>query len=241
MLNKLKSRLLAFKNDTQGYITLEVMISLPILFVLFAASWVFFDAYRQQSINQKANYTIGDMISRETLEIDDNYINSIQRLYYVLTRTWGTNNSQIRVSSVQYDEDDDEYSIVWSEVRGTRAELTTQSLNRQYGEHLPLMINNDTVILVETWDVYDPAFSVGLSEFDIHTYSFTSPRFSSQVVHLDSADNDGWDPANYNPQIPEFGGLAVRTATDDAETPDEAVCESADCSNESGENNTGSS
>ena len=58
-----KKRLRAFAEDTQGYITVEAVIVLPALLWLFGVGWVYFDAFRQQSVNQKANYVIGDMIS----------------------------------------------------------------------------------------------------------------------------------------------------------------------------------
>ncbi len=84
MLNILTSRLRRFRDDTQGYITVEAMIILPVLLWLFGASWVYFDVMRQQTVNQKGNYTIGDMISRETDAVTDAYIDNSRYLLDLL-------------------------------------------------------------------------------------------------------------------------------------------------------------
>jgi Flp pilus assembly protein TadG len=52
-LSAIKTRLHRFRTETDGYATIEVAIMIPILFVLFGAAWVYFDVFRQQSINIK--------------------------------------------------------------------------------------------------------------------------------------------------------------------------------------------
>ena len=54
-------------------------------------------------------------------------------------------------------------------------------------DRLPTTADRDQLILVETWDTYDPVFDVGLSTFDITTYSFTRPRFTPQLVFDEGA------------------------------------------------------
>jgi uncharacterized membrane protein YgcG len=238
-----------WRSDQRGYVTIEALIAFPFVFILFAAAWVFFDAFRQQSINQKANYTIGDMISRETMAIDDTYINSVQRMFYILTRTWGTNDSQIRISMVHYDADDDEYTIEWSESRGTQAALTTSTLQANYLTRLPVVAHNDRLILVETWDKLSPVFGIGLDKMDITTYSFTRPRYTPDIVHTNSPNDDNWDPKTYEPQIPTGGGVgksaeeweeifaAEEKAAEEAAAAAAAAAEAA--ANNTGSSNTG--
>ena len=239
-----------FAGETHGYVTIEALIALPILLTLFASTWVFFDAFRQQSISQKANYTIGDMISRETLEIDDEYINNVQRLFYFLTRTGGGNDSDIRISLVRYDSRSNQYFIDWSEARGDPRALNTGLLRRQYQERLPVMAHADTVILVETWDRYNPVFTFenGLTAFDITTFSFTRPRYSPQIVREDTDNNANWDPRRYEPNIPENereGQWADNGfGTDGGEAPGNSLCNNnaanqTDCTNSDGSTNTG--
>jgi Flp pilus assembly protein TadG len=184
MLKKFTSRLRRFGAETDGYITLEAMIVLPGLLWLFAASWVYFDVFRQQSVNQKANYTIGDMISRETNPVDDSYIDNARKLLYLVDKSEGA-ETDLRVTVVLYNQKKDKYEVVWSESRGAYPELTTANMP-DYRQRLPVMANMDQVIVVETWDDYVPAFrGVGLDFFRITTYSFTRPRFTPQILHAD--------------------------------------------------------
>jgi Flp pilus assembly protein TadG len=174
-----KSVFKSFADDTRGYITLEAIIVFPALLVIFAASWVYFDAMRQQSVNQKANYTISDMLSRETEAIDDTYIANATQLLRMLTNASGT-DSDLRVSIAQYDADAAAWQLRWSRQNGDQPALS--SLDGYDGRLPATAEGGEQLILVETWDAYDPVFEVGLAPFEIRTYSFTRPRYAPQVV-----------------------------------------------------------
>lgn len=175
-----KPRFRRFSDDTRGYITVEVMIILPVLLGIFGAGWVYFDAFHQQSINQKANYVIGDMISRETDPIDGPYINNARNLLRELTKSSGT-DSDLRVTVVQYDATAAEWGLVWSKRRGDQSVLRSADMT-QLADRLPTGNDGDQLIVVETWDLHEPIFDLGLEAFDIKTYSFTRPRYTPQVV-----------------------------------------------------------
>ncbi|WP_299928997.1 hypothetical protein [uncultured Pelagimonas sp.] len=179
-----QSRFRRFSDDTQGYITIEAMIVLPVLLWLFGAGWVYFDAFRQQSVSQKANYVIGDMISRETDPISGTYVTNARKLLRELTKGSG-NESDLRVTVVQYDANAASWSVVWSKKRGNQSVLNNGSLTA-YADKLPVASGGDQLIMVETWDLHEPIFDVGLSDFEIHTYSFTRPRYAPQVVFSNS-------------------------------------------------------
>lgn len=184
-MNFLKSRARGFAEDTRGYITIEALIVLPVLLWLFGVGWVYFDAFRQQSINQKANYTIGDMISRETDPIDSNYVSSAAKLVRELNKSSGT-ESDIRITVVQFDDDDDRWEVVWSEKRGNQPKLNTNTLD-DYQAKLPAGLGGDQLIVVETWDIFDPVIDVGLNTFEIRSYSFTRPRYTAQIVFAEAS------------------------------------------------------
>lgn len=194
MLSKFKTYARAFKRDETGNVSVEAMIVFPTLLVLFAASWIYFDVMRQQSINQKANYTIGDILSRETEIVDEAYIDNAQRLLFHLTRAEG-DDVDLRVSVVQYttkgNSDNGDYELVWSKARGDWSPLQ-QSDMAFYEPRLPVLAPGDQTIVVQTRDKYRPLFQpVGLDTFDISTYSFTRPRFAPQLIF--EGINDGSD------------------------------------------------
>ncbi|APZ53548.1 TadE/TadG family type IV pilus assembly protein [Salipiger abyssi] len=224
---KIIPRLRRFTRDSEGYITVEVMIMIPILFVLFAASWVLFDAFRQHSVDQKANYAIGDMLSRETDAIDSGYVDNAFRLLGLLTRNpveyvAGATSYPLdmRLTVVSYRESNNTYSVEWSAARGDAVELRTQDLD-DYLPHLPVMMDSGQIILVETWEDYFPVFNVGLDPMVIRTYSFTHPRYAPQVLW--AGENNGW-------------------GNGDQDAPGDSLCNNnaenaTDCNNEDGSNN----
>ncbi len=226
MKSILKNRLRRFLDDSQGYITLEAMIVMPVLLWLFGAGWVYFDVMRQQSVNQKANYVIGDMISRETDPVDDEYINNAMNLLYMLNKSQDT-ESDLRVTVIRYDADQNRWNVVWSEARGDYAALNGNMSD--YSDRLPVAANQDQLIVVETWDDYNPIFSVGLNAFEITTYSFTRPRFAPQILFTNSSDNNGW--GNGDQDAP--GGSLC---TNNAENADEGAS-SSECINADGSEN----
>lgn len=203
----LASRLTRFARDTEGNVTMEAMITLPILVVIFAACWVYFDVFRETSVNQKANYVIGDALSRETDEINDTYIDNAYKLLKLFTRTgnavYGEDRenagfaegdlykTDLRITVVSYSEKKDKYSVEWSVVRGDPAPLTNGDLSGMRNR-LPILADAAQVILVETWDDYYPLFRVGLSAFPIKAYSFTQPRYAPQLLYNNKSGNNGW-------------------------------------------------
>lgn len=188
----MKTSLRRFARNTEGSTSVEAVIVFPALAVIFAASWVYFDVMRQQSISIKANYTIGDIISRETEMLDDAYISNARNLLFYLTKSNGA-DVDLRVTVIQYDDTSSVHNVIWSESRGDWSALTNANLN-MYADRMPAMADADQLILVETRDAYAPTFDVaGIGPFDIETYSFTRPRFASQVIF--EGVNDG---SNFN-------------------------------------------
>ncbi|SMX30267.1 hypothetical protein TRP8649_04410 [Pelagimonas phthalicica] len=184
MFTNLNARMRQFRQDDQGYISVEAMIVLPVLLWVFAAGWVYFDAFRQQSVSQKANYVIGDMISRETSPISGTYVTNARKLLRELTKSSG-NESDLRLTVVQYDGNTSSWNVVWSKKRGNQTVLNNGGLS-DYADKLPTANGGEQLIMVETWDMHEPIFDVGLSDFEIHTYSFTRPRYAPQVVFSNS-------------------------------------------------------
>ncbi|MFW2543309.1 TadE/TadG family type IV pilus assembly protein [Primorskyibacter sp. 2E107] len=178
---KTPARLLKrFRRDEEGYVTLEALIVMPVLLWLFAACWVYFDAFRQQSVNQKANFVISDMLSRETDEIDGSYVDNTYALLNVLTQANGTGTA-LRLTLVTYNGDTDHWDFVWSDSRGDIGALGSGDM-QNYQDRLPSGIAGDQLILVENWDDHNPVFKIGLDAFTITAYSFTRPRYSPKMV-----------------------------------------------------------
>lgn len=180
-----------FRRDQEGYVTLEAMIIMPVLLWLFAACWVYFDAFRQQSVNQKANFVISDMLSRETASIDDAYVDSSYELLKLLTQAEATGTS-LRLTLVEYDAKKENWDFLWSDSRGAPSALNNGDMG-DYQNRLPIAMDGDQLIIVETWDDHNPVFNVGLNDFTITAYSFNRPRYAPKMVIADlQGQNNGW-------------------------------------------------
>lgn len=170
----LAARLRAFADDNRASVTIEAVIMLPILVWAYCALFTFFDAYRQSSINDKAAYTISDMISRESDPIDNSFMDGTYDMLNFLTRS--ADERRLRVSIVRYDEATDEHVVEWSKTRGTVPELTSGDITT-WNDKLPTMVDQEILIVVETWTDYTAPFPiVGLNNQVIQSFVFTRPR-----------------------------------------------------------------
>jgi len=183
MVDRLRSLLRRFAGDTRGSVAVEFVIVMPFLFWAFMATYVYFDGYRQSAQNLKAAFSIGDMISRETQAIDDDYLDSMEAVLRLMTRS--DMPIKLMVTVVRWDEDDDRYYVDWSESRGFDAARTNADM-ADIAADLPVMPDNERVILIETEASYEPVFDIGLGARPLENFVFTRPRFAPQVVWSDS-------------------------------------------------------
>lgn len=168
-----------FMRSEEGSISVEAMLILPILVWCYLGTFVFFDAFRSQSTNLKAAYTIGDTLSRETEYITPAYMDSLSALQTFLVDE-DNGMARLRVSVYRFQESDNTYRVNWSRTRGGGLQLTDTML-ADLRSNLPRMLNAEIAILVETWVGYHPTYSVGLQDFTFTDLVVTRPRFAGQL------------------------------------------------------------
>ncbi|TNF19611.1 MAG: pilus assembly protein [Rhodobacteraceae bacterium] len=184
MLNGLRKTLRRFARDTGGQASIELAIFTPLLLSLLAAGYVYFDAFRQKAVNINAAYTISDALSRETDEINPNYLDGLHEMLEFLTHS--TDQVGLRVTMVHWNEPNAEYRIDWSKTRGPLYPLKDRDVNSALADNLPTLLHNERVIVVETSTTYNPIFKVpGLSEQEMYNFAFTRPRFAPKLVWAD--------------------------------------------------------
>ncbi|MFK7881358.1 TadE/TadG family type IV pilus assembly protein [Roseobacter sp.] len=176
-LKAAQARLMEFAQREDGNVTLEFVIVCPLMFWTHLAMYTYFDAFREQTINQKAAFTVADLISRQAA-VNAAFIDGSHAAFDTLVRS--NSDTSIRVTSVEYDQDEDEYTVLWSQARGDFPTLTSDDL--QNGQnYLPVMYDTATVIVVETASEFVPAFNIGLSPRTFTNFTFTRPRYSPKV------------------------------------------------------------
>lgn len=186
-----------FRRQEDGLVSVEFAIYLPLILLIFALIFTFFDAFRQESVNLKATYTISDLISRETRELNEDYIDSMHDMAELLVRP-GSDLS-LRITIVRWDEEDERHYVDWSKVRGDMYLPRTDETVNTIADRLPTMPDQERVILVETYNKVEPPFPVVFLElrgedfdqaqevlkerslFHISNFVFTRPRFAPLV------------------------------------------------------------
>jgi hypothetical protein len=183
MRNWIKTRIALFKVETQGSVSVEFMLILPLLFWWYAASFVFFDAFSANNRALKTSYMVSDILSRQT-EIDNDYLDGLETFLEFMTNV--ESGIWIRVTSVQFSTDDG-YEVDWSYSTGSETALVTSQLTSLDldDNYLPLMANGESVILSETYVPYQPGYDVGLLARTYSNVIVTRPRFTSQIANTD--------------------------------------------------------
>ena len=187
-MQRLTNWLQSFRRDEKGSIAIETVLIIPALFWAYLALFAIFDVYRQYSVNQKAAFTLGDMVSRETTPIDNEYVDGSLELLQYLTNARDAADVSIRISSIAYRQDSDSFELDWSQTRGDAITPLAEADVADWHDRLPVMADNDHITVVETFVDYDPPFNTGLADREIRNFVFTKPRYSTWVCFVECPD-----------------------------------------------------
>ena len=180
MLTYCKTLLRRFRREDEGSMLVEAVIILPTLFAAVLATFVFFDAYRNQAITIKANYTIADAVSRESGYITNTYMINTWTLHKLLTNS--DNLTQLRVSVIEYDSDTDKHTVIWSRAKGGGLAYDDVAISviGLSANDVPVLPDSEILIVVQTSVDYEPDFSIGLGAFTFANTTFTRPRWAGR-------------------------------------------------------------
>ncbi len=170
-----------FARNEDGNVAIETIIILPVLFWVYITMYTIFDAYRQHALTEKAAYTIGDVISRQTTPLDGAYLDGTRGLLSYLTRN-RDQSPAIRVTAIKYDANNDIYKRDWSKTRGDGIVALTDVDVKNWHDRLPVMVHDERIVVVETFVYYTAPFKIGLENRTIKNFVFTRPRYSPQML-----------------------------------------------------------
>mgnify|MGYP005990618357 FL=1 len=168
-----------FARQDDGSVSLEALILTPLVLWIYAAMFSIFETYEEYSLNQKAAYTIGDMISRETLPIDGDYLDGAHDLLDYVTQSEGP--STLRVTSLQYDKRQNRFYVHWSRARGAEPAVTNADV-AAWTDRLPSIPDDEYIVVTETMTKFTPPFNIGIGQPEIMNFVFTRPRYAPRVL-----------------------------------------------------------
>lgn len=176
-----------FWSDTQGAMTVEFVIWVPLLMAWFVVSATAYSAFDNRHAAANAAFTIADISSRQ-ITMDDTVIDDLYSLQANLLP--GVSDQRtLRVSSIMYNEPLDMHVLLWSEARGPAPELNQVTVPLGW---MPQMADGDTVLLVETSVPYSFISEWIGSETTLWTHVLpVRPRYVGSVVKTDEPSVPG--------------------------------------------------
>ena len=196
-----------FRDDTAGFLTVELVIIVPLMLFWFAGTFVFFNAFHKWLKSVKANYVIADLISRQKI-IDNDFIYALDDIFDYVAAAEDPDNNYFVVTALQWGDTDNDpatppvMAIMWSESTKTAKGHPTGITNEMVAPRMPSEVPaEDQLILVQSYTPYTPLFDwVGIPPLVFESDMVSPFRFTVQVDHLDYADVDytGYDPDTNN-------------------------------------------
>ncbi len=176
--------------DERGSGAVETVLIMPVLIFVYGACFVWFDAYRANTLAMKSTYTVSDILSR-LQEVDEPYIDGLGNLLDYLNR--GDDVPTLRVSSISFDDDVDEgeneYRLNWSYATNNVVDLKQLDLDTDIS-WIPVMGDGETVIVTETSVPYQTLFTGALGMDEWTNVMVTRPRFYGKLEKTDEPNND---------------------------------------------------
>ncbi|MCB1389712.1 MAG: hypothetical protein KDK12_11325 [Rhodobacteraceae bacterium] len=200
----------AFGGASRGSVSVELVITLPLLLWALAGSVVFYDGYKARYHAQMAAQTVADIMSRETDLFTANYVEGLNDVYDFLADA--RYPTRIRVSSVIWDSANERNRLQWS--YGTR-DLTAlpdntfelmqagdlETLLAEFGDdtsftfagaaaqmpvtdlpdRIPPVLPGEALLLVEAFSLWEPFASVGLGQLRFTPVVVVRPRFAPWI------------------------------------------------------------
>ncbi|BDA86433.1 hypothetical protein Sa4125_39750 [Aureimonas sp. SA4125] len=169
----------AFACDRRGIAAIEFAIIAPTLSLLLLGSVTLFSLLRDSGRCEKATFTIGDLLSRQTT-VDNTILANMTQLFAKMTPADAPSRT-MRMTSVK--KTAGKYSVDWSYAVAPLVKMTTATIPIA---SLPDIADGDSFLLVESHVAYRPLVSIaGLIDGTHDQLSINRPRFTAAVVKTD--------------------------------------------------------
>jgi Flp pilus assembly protein TadG len=164
-----------FETNEAGASAIEFALLVPVLIAVLLGTVTLFDMFRNSQNIEKATFTVGDILSRQTTVSDA----SMNALLSLLKHTVPTAaDGAMRVSSIVRGKGN-KLEVQWSKVVGSTTVLDSASIPENI---LPDIDKGDSVILTETFVPHSAVFSgFGVDVLTFKSRSVHRPRFVSSI------------------------------------------------------------
>jgi len=197
-------------DSSEGAVSVETIIILPMLLWALASTVVFYDGFRTRYHAQMAAQTVADIMSRETDLFTEDYVDGMNSVFdYLVDARIPT---RIRVSSVIWDSENERNRLQWS--YGTRdlsalpertfelletgdletltalfgtetgfsfAAAASQMPVEDFAQRIPPVLPGEALLVVESFALWTPFASVGVGQLRFTPVVVVRPRFAPWI------------------------------------------------------------
>ncbi len=209
-VDRVRRRARGFVTGARGSVSIEFVLSLPLMLWGLAAMVVFFNGYQARYHAQMAAQTVADIMSRETNLFTANYIEGLNDVYDFLADN--TYETRLRVSSVIWDSANERNRLQWSYATRDLSELPADvfelldngdyaGLQQAFGEdesvtfanavyqmpvedladRIPPVLPGEALLLVEAFSLWEPFANVGIGQLRFSPVIVVRPRFAPWI------------------------------------------------------------
>jgi Flp pilus assembly protein TadG len=182
-LHHVRRRVATFARATSGVVSVEAALIAPFLLGLFAAAFVWYDAFRTNNEMIKGTYTVADMISRQQTSLPEEALDGLAFAFDFMVRSNAP--TRLRLTSIVCMEDCDnekkrrlEMCWSWGQAGFVPHDATTV---KNLFPKVPLMTLGDTVIVTEGRVDYEPILDRWLDTMVLENTIVTRPRFAPEI------------------------------------------------------------
>ena len=170
---------------TDGSISVETVLVLPLVIWALTAAFTFTDVFRHQTSLQKSVHTAADIVSRASGNaLTPDYLDGV---FGFMERMTDTDQAlRVRMSLIGWDDVRDEFRVVWS--HGSPAvpvALDDVVLNAAYRDAIPAISPGETLLMVEGALSYEPPFRMNMLPQTLSEVALVRPRFAPGIAYLD--------------------------------------------------------
>lgn len=189
----------SFLSQDEGSLTVEAVLVLPLLFIVFMSTFTYFDVFRAKSLALKGNYAVSDMMSRDDNNVTPQELKGLGNLHRYLTNS--STKSWIRATVVwchkmcdAKNQSKRKLRVLWSRGFNQPVRLKTADVRARYNDIFPKMYNGEYLLLVESSATYTPPFAgawTGIFPHEIVDRVVTKPRDGPKICFDKVACNPG--------------------------------------------------
>ena len=179
MLGRFGAAIEGLVRDREGVAAIEFALLAPLLLALLMGTVTLFDLFRMSQNVEKATFTAGDMLSRQST-INAAYL---QSTFQTLTALVGGDATQMSMRVTSIKRTLSTYSVDWSKVAGKAVPLLT-TLTIPTGR-IPDIADGDSILVIDTFVPHRSIFPItGFDAITFDSMSSYRPRFTSSIAYV---------------------------------------------------------